>query len=58
MGKDEANIGRFIELKLGHDRLEIMAIGTQPMKPDNGSIRLLSAPDFNGFQCFHGVFSQ
>ena len=56
MGKDEADIGKFIQLKLGHERLEIMAIGTQAVKPDNSAVRFFSAPDFNGVRCIHSRF--
>jgi hypothetical protein len=46
------------EIQLGHDRLEIMAIGAQPMEPDDSAIYLRFAADFNGVRYIQDSFPQ
>jgi len=48
--KDETH--RLVQLELGNDRLEVVAVGAEAVQPDDAGSWICSGIDFNRF---HGV---
>ncbi len=50
MGEDKAHAQRSRHPQLGHDRLEVVAVGAEPMEPDDGGARGCARFDLEGLE--------
>ena len=58
MREDKTQIRLSVEPEFRHDRLEIVAIRTQAMQPNDAALRLLGAGDFHCFRYIQGFAPQ